>query len=159
MTTPAARLVVRDIEATGVVAVIRLPDAAPAHDVARALGEGGVRAIEVTMTVPRAVATHRRARRRRCRPASSSAPARCSTPRPPRQVIRAGARFVVSPVFRPAVDRVCHATDVAVMPGCFTPTEICTAWEAGADIVKVFPATALGPASSRMCAARCRRCG
>ena len=40
----------------------------------------------------------------------------------------------------------CHRYDVAIMPGCFTPTEILTAWQAGADVIKVFPATALGPA-------------
>jgi 2-dehydro-3-deoxyphosphogluconate aldolase/(4S)-4-hydroxy-2-oxoglutarate aldolase len=59
--------------------------------------------------------------------------------------ILAGARFIVGPVLRPAVIDVCHRYDVAVMPGCFSPTEILTAWEAGADVVKVFPATALGP--------------
>jgi 2-dehydro-3-deoxyphosphogluconate aldolase/(4S)-4-hydroxy-2-oxoglutarate aldolase len=62
-----------------------------------------------------------------------------------RQVILAGARFVVGPVLRPAVIEMAHRYDVPVMPGCFTPTEILDAWEQGADIVKVFPATALGP--------------
>ena len=51
----------------------------------------------------------------------------------------------MGPVFNEAVVRLCHRYDVAAMPGCFTPTEILSAWEAGADIVKVFPATALGP--------------
>jgi 2-dehydro-3-deoxyphosphogluconate aldolase/(4S)-4-hydroxy-2-oxoglutarate aldolase len=62
-----------------------------------------------------------------------------------RKVIEAGARFVVSPVFRPAVVDVARMHGVAVMPGCFTPTEILAAWDAGADVIKVFPATALGP--------------
>ena len=66
-------------------------------------------------------------------------------PETARSVILAGARFVVSPVFRPEVIALCHRYDVAAMPGCFTPTEILAAWEAGADVVKVFPATALGP--------------
>ena len=60
-------------------------------------------------------------------------------------MIHAGASFIVAPVFNLAIIEMCHRYDVAVMPGCFTPTEILTAWEAGADIVKVFPATALGP--------------
>jgi 2-dehydro-3-deoxyphosphogluconate aldolase/(4S)-4-hydroxy-2-oxoglutarate aldolase len=64
-------------------------------------------------------------------------------------VIRAGARFVVGPVLRSDVIAVCRESDVAVMPGCFTPTEILTAWDSGADIVKVFPATSLGPAFFR----------
>jgi 2-dehydro-3-deoxyphosphogluconate aldolase/(4S)-4-hydroxy-2-oxoglutarate aldolase len=62
-----------------------------------------------------------------------------------RDVIEAGVRFVVSPVFRRPVIAAAHDRGVAAMPGCFTPTEILDAWEAGADIVKVFPATALGP--------------
>jgi 2-dehydro-3-deoxyphosphogluconate aldolase/(4S)-4-hydroxy-2-oxoglutarate aldolase len=62
-----------------------------------------------------------------------------------RQVIDAGARFIVSPVFKPEVIDVCRERDVVAAPGCLTPTEILSAWEAGADVVKVFPATVLGP--------------
>ena len=62
-----------------------------------------------------------------------------------RAVIDAGATFVVGPVFRPEVIAVCHEHDVPAVPGCFSPTEILAAHEAGADIVKVFPATMLGP--------------
>jgi 2-dehydro-3-deoxyphosphogluconate aldolase/(4S)-4-hydroxy-2-oxoglutarate aldolase len=60
-------------------------------------------------------------------------------------VIDAGASFVVSPIFRPEVVVACHELDVPAMPGCFSPTEIFAAHECGADIVKVFPATMLGP--------------
>lgn len=63
-----------------------------------------------------------------------------------RRAIDAGARFIVGPVFRRAVIDACHERNVPAMPGCFTPTEILDAWEAGADIVKVFPSTSLGPA-------------
>jgi 2-dehydro-3-deoxyphosphogluconate aldolase/(4S)-4-hydroxy-2-oxoglutarate aldolase len=62
-----------------------------------------------------------------------------------RAAIAAGAQFIVGPVFRPEVIAEAHAHEVPVMPGCFTPTEILSAWDAGADVVKVFPATALGP--------------
>ena len=62
-----------------------------------------------------------------------------------RAVIDAGACFVVGPVFRPDVIAVCHEHDVAAMSGCFSPTEIFAAHECGADIVKLFPATMLGP--------------
>jgi 2-dehydro-3-deoxyphosphogluconate aldolase / (4S)-4-hydroxy-2-oxoglutarate aldolase len=62
-----------------------------------------------------------------------------------RAVIDAGARFVVGPVFRRDVIDACRERDVPVAPGCFSPTEILEAYEYGADIVKVFPATALGP--------------
>jgi 2-dehydro-3-deoxyphosphogluconate aldolase / (4S)-4-hydroxy-2-oxoglutarate aldolase len=61
------------------------------------------------------------------------------------RVIDAGASFVVSPVLKLAIIDVCHRNGVAALPGCFSPTEILIAWESGADIVKVFPATALGP--------------
>jgi 2-dehydro-3-deoxyphosphogluconate aldolase/(4S)-4-hydroxy-2-oxoglutarate aldolase len=61
------------------------------------------------------------------------------------QVIDAGATFVVGPVLNLGVISLCRKRDVAVMPGCYTPTEILTAWNAGADIIKVFPATSLGP--------------
>ena len=67
-------------------------------------------------------------------------------PETARHAILAGARFIVGPVYNESVVRLCHRYDVAAMPGCYSPTEILTAWEAGADIVKVFPATALGPA-------------
>jgi 2-dehydro-3-deoxyphosphogluconate aldolase/(4S)-4-hydroxy-2-oxoglutarate aldolase len=56
-----------------------------------------------------------------------------------------GAQFVVSPVYNPAVVKLAHRFEKAVMPGAFSPTEILNAWNGGADIVKVFPATALGP--------------
>src|SRR5262249_35848485 len=62
-----------------------------------------------------------------------------------RLAILAGARFIVGPTFRPAVLEVCHRYDVLAIPGAFTPTEILSAWEAGADLVKVFPAARLGP--------------
>jgi len=62
-----------------------------------------------------------------------------------RRVIDAGAKFVVSPVFRRSVIEACHQQGIPVMPGCLSPTEILDAWDAGADVVKVFPATALGP--------------
>jgi 2-dehydro-3-deoxyphosphogluconate aldolase/(4S)-4-hydroxy-2-oxoglutarate aldolase len=61
------------------------------------------------------------------------------------RAIDAGARFVVGPVFRQPVIEACHARGVPALPGCMTPNEILDAWEAGADLVKVFPATALGP--------------
>ncbi|HSK08114.1 MAG TPA: bifunctional 4-hydroxy-2-oxoglutarate aldolase/2-dehydro-3-deoxy-phosphogluconate aldolase [Vicinamibacterales bacterium] len=132
------------IERGGVVAVIRLEDPAALRETCDALAAGGVRALEVTMTVPRAVLLIEQM-------AGSMGPefavgaGTVLDAETARQVILAGARFVVGPVFRPAVIEMCHRYDVAVMPGAFTPTEILGAWEAGADVVKVFPATALGP--------------
>ncbi len=136
---------VAGIETTGVIAVVRLADAEAFTDVAHALLEGGVRAIEVTMTVPRAVSLIESLAASTPSGVIVGAGTVCDA-ETARQVILAGARFVVGPVFRPEVIEMSHRYDIAVMPGCFTPTEILAAWEAGADIVKVFPATTLGPA-------------
>ena len=136
--------IVAAIEASGVVAVVRLNDASVGGEVARALAAGGVKAIEVTMTVPNAV----RLIEELCATLPADVIVGAGTvldAETARRVIQAGARFVVGPVFRPDVIAMGHQHDVPVMPGCFTPTEILDAWEAGADIVKVFPATALGP--------------
>lgn len=136
--------IVRAIEATGVVAVVRLDDVRAGQAVAAALSAGGVKAIEVTMTVPNAV--------RLIADLAASLPPDVMVGAgtvvdvdTARAVIRAGARFVVGPVFRPAIIAACHDHDVPAMPGCFSPTEILSAWDAGADVVKVFPATVLGP--------------
>ena len=135
---------VQTIEECGVVAVIRMKEPEKLRAVVDALGEGGVRALEVTMTVPGAIDL-----------IGQLAPTlpkgfllgagTILDPETARLAILAGARFIVGPVFRPEVIELCHRYDVAAMPGCFTPTEILAAWEAGADVVKVFPATALGP--------------
>ena len=136
--------IVRAIEDTGVVAVVRLTDARAGLEVAQTLAAGGVRAIEVTMTVPGAV----RLIQELVKALPDDVIVGAGTvldAETAHEVMGAGARFVVSPVFRPAVIAMCHQHDVPAMPGCFTPTEILEAWDAGADIVKVFPSTALGP--------------
>lgn len=132
------------IESCGVVAVIRLPDPDRLCAVVDALAAGGVKALEVTMTVPRAIQMIEK-----IAPTLSDdfvmGAGTILDPDTARAAILAGARFIVGPVLDPAVIDLCHCHDVAVLPGCFSPTEIFTAWTAGADIVKVFPATALGP--------------
>jgi 2-dehydro-3-deoxyphosphogluconate aldolase / (4S)-4-hydroxy-2-oxoglutarate aldolase len=132
------------IEQHGVVAVIRIKEPDRLRAVIDALAAGGVRALEVTMTVPRAIEliaeiaptlpTEFLLGAGTVLDAGTAA-----------RAIDAGARFIVSPVYRQSVVATCHARDVPAMPGCLTPTEILGAWEAGADIVKVFPATTLGP--------------
>jgi 2-dehydro-3-deoxyphosphogluconate aldolase / (4S)-4-hydroxy-2-oxoglutarate aldolase len=136
--------IAQQIEQFGVVAVIRLKDPAKLRAVVGALADGGVRALEVTMTVPRAVEM--------IRELAPTLPdgfllgaGTVLDAATARAVIDAGATFVVGPVFRPEVISACHERGVPAMPGCFSPTEILAAHEAGADIVKVFPATMLGP--------------
>jgi 2-dehydro-3-deoxyphosphogluconate aldolase / (4S)-4-hydroxy-2-oxoglutarate aldolase len=134
----------RLIEELGIVAVIRLKDPARVHPVVEALAAGGVRALEVTMTVPRAIELIRELARGVPEGFMLGAGTVIDADTA-HAVIDAGASFVVSPVFRRDVIAACHDRDVPAIPGCFTPTEILAAHEAGADIIKVFPATALGP--------------
>ncbi len=136
--------VVEAVERAGIVAVIRIKDPAKLRDVVDAIADGGIRALEITMTVPGAVEL--------IRDLAPTLPEGfilgAGTVLDAETVARvadAGARYVVSPVFRRSVIAACHARQLAAMPGCFTPTEILDAWDAGADIVKVFPATTLGP--------------
>ena len=134
----------RLLQQLGVVAVIRMKDADKLRGVVDAIAEGGVRAIEVTMTVPGAIGLIEKLAAT-LPPEIVVGAGTVTDAGTARAVIDAGARFVVSPVYRPEVMAACHERDVAACPGCFTPTEILDAHEHGADIVKVFPATALGP--------------
>ena len=128
----------------GVVAVIRMKDVERLSRVVMAIREGGVKCIEITMTVPGAVEII--AGMVKSVPPDVLIGAGTVTDKGTAiDVITAGAKFVVSPVFRPDVVSVTRAAGVVSVPGCYTPTEILSAWEAGADIVKVFPATSLGP--------------
>jgi len=134
----------RRIQEGGVVAVVRMREAVPLAQVAEALAEGGIGAIEFTMTTPGALkvieeVTARYGERVVWGAGTVLDPESC------RAAILAGARFVVAPTLNPRVIEVCRRYSVIAVPGAFTPTEILTAWECGADVVKVFPATALGP--------------
>ena len=135
---------VAELERLGVVAVIRMKDAEKLRAVVDAIASGGVRAIEVTMTVPGAITLIAKLAASLSKDIVLGA-GTVTDAATARAVIDAGARFVVGPVYRPEVISACNDRDVAVAPGCFTPTEILDAHERGADIVKVFPATALGP--------------
>jgi len=129
---------------TKVVAVIRVKDAARLADVAAALGRGGIKALEITMTVPGAVEIIREMARSKA-PGTLVGAGTVLDAGTATDVIAAGADFVVSPVCDMETIRACRDGGVLVAPGAFTPTEIVAAWRAGADIVKVFPATSLGP--------------
>lgn len=136
--------IVAEVERCGVVAIIRMKDPARLAAVVDALLAGGVRVLEVTMTVPGAVELIRGLAAKLPPELVLGAGTVVDTDTAAR-VIDAGAKFLVSPVMRVPLIELARRRDVPIMPGCFSPTEILTAWEAGADIVKVFPATALGP--------------
>jgi len=129
----------------GIIAIVRSADSAQLVQVAKALADGGVSVIEITMTVPDALEVLRQVRRalgdRVLLGAGTVLDAETA-----RAVLLAGAEYVVAPTVNVDVIRLCQRYDKLVMPGAFTPTEVLTAWEAGADIVKVFPADVVGPA-------------
>jgi 2-dehydro-3-deoxyphosphogluconate aldolase / (4S)-4-hydroxy-2-oxoglutarate aldolase len=129
----------------GIVAVVRSPDSHQLVDVAKALAEGGVTVMEITFSVPNALEVIRQVRQNLGDQILLGA-GTVLDPETARAAILAGAEFIVSPTLNLDVIRLCHRYDKAVLPGAFTPTEILTAWEAGADVVKVFPADVVGPA-------------
>lgn len=137
-----SRIVERIVEQKA-VAVIRADNPDVLGRMIDALLAGGISALEVTMTVPRALdiieETANRFGDEILLGVGSVLDAETA-----RLAINAGARYVVSPVFKPAIIKMAHRYNLPAMPGCFTPTEILEAHEAGADIVKVFPAGQLG---------------
>ncbi|HPC35520.1 MAG TPA: bifunctional 4-hydroxy-2-oxoglutarate aldolase/2-dehydro-3-deoxy-phosphogluconate aldolase [Candidatus Marinimicrobia bacterium] len=129
---------------SGLVAVIRLDGDEKLPGIISALRQGGVNALEITMTTPGALEIIKNFAAQTGEDfligAGSVLDAETA-----RLAILNGAQFIVGPIFNPEVIRLCHRYDKPAIPGAFTPTEILAAWEQGADIVKVFPATALGP--------------
>jgi 2-dehydro-3-deoxyphosphogluconate aldolase/(4S)-4-hydroxy-2-oxoglutarate aldolase len=129
---------------TGIVAIIRAPSSEQLMNVARALFDGGIDVIEVTFTVPNALEILAAVKK----DLGSRVLLGAGTvldPETARAALFAGAEFLVSPSLNPDVIQLCNRYDKVVMPGAFTPTEILAAWEAGADIVKVFPSDTVGP--------------
>src|SRR4051794_27425704 len=135
----------RQVLDCGIVAVVRSQDSQQLVDVLRALADGGVTVAEITMTVPNALDVIKQARAalgdRVLLGAGTILDSETA-----RAAILAGAEYIVAPTLNLEVIRLCRRYDKVVMPGAFTPTEILAAWEAGADIVKVFPADVVGPA-------------
>jgi 2-dehydro-3-deoxyphosphogluconate aldolase/(4S)-4-hydroxy-2-oxoglutarate aldolase len=135
----------RQVLDCGLVAVVRSQDSRQLVEVVRALADGGVNVVEITMSVPGALDVLGQVRQALGDRVLLGA-GTVLDPETARAVLLAGAEYVVSPTLNLDVIRLCRRYDKLVMPGAFTPTEILTAWEAGADIVKVFPADVVGPA-------------
>ncbi len=133
-----------EITRSGVVAVIRANSAEELKNITLALNKGGVKALEITMTSPGALETIKAVSSELGDSAIIGVGSVLDT-ETARAAILAGAQFVVSPVFKPEIITLCRRYNKICIPGAFTPTEILSAWEAGADVVKVFPATKLGP--------------
>ena len=130
---------------SGIVAVIRAKSGELLADVAEALLAGGVEVMEVTFTVPNAVSVLEQVADRIGDRILLGAGTVLDT-ETARFAILAGAEFLVSPATNVKVIEMARRYDKLMLPGAFTPTEVITAWQAGADIVKVFPADIGGPA-------------
>ncbi len=134
----------RSIIDCGVIAIVRVGSAQEAIEVCGAIAKGGVKPIEVTMTVPGAIDVIKEFKGA-VKDEVLVGAGTVLDPETARAVILAGAEFIVSPTLNLGVIEVCRRYSKVVIPGTFTPTEMLTAWEAGGDIIKVFPATVGGP--------------
>lgn len=135
----------RWIEDVGLVPVVRVPSAAEAERAVEAILASGLSIFEITMTVPGAVDVIRTLAARFGGRALVGAGTVLSAG-DARACIDAGARFIVSPGFDHGTVQAAHERDVPAIPGALTPTEVITAWQAGADMVKIFPCSAMGGA-------------
>ncbi|MBZ0307613.1 MAG: bifunctional 4-hydroxy-2-oxoglutarate aldolase/2-dehydro-3-deoxy-phosphogluconate aldolase [Anaerolineae bacterium] len=129
---------------TRLVAVIRLPELKNAVPLAEALLAGGIPVMEFTLTTEGAFEAIREVKKALAGAKASIGVGSVVTVEQAVAAVDAGAEFIVSPVTKAEIINFGKANQIAVMPGAFTPTEIQTAWEWGADVVKVFPARALG---------------
>jgi 2-dehydro-3-deoxyphosphogluconate aldolase/(4S)-4-hydroxy-2-oxoglutarate aldolase len=137
-------VVLETMERVGLLPVLRAASVESAIALAEAIADGGVTTLEVTMTIPGAMTVLRKLAQER--PDLLIGAGTVLDPETARACILEGAQFVVSPALNLATVELCRRYSVAVLPGALTPTEIVTAWQAGADVVKVFPASALGGA-------------
>lgn len=137
--------VLRRINEIGVVPVVRAASAEEAIQVVEAIKLGGLAILEITMTVPRAVKVIEEVANRYGDEVVVGA-GTVLDPETARACILAGASFVVSPSLNIHTIELCRRSSIAVFPGALTPTEVVTAWQAGADAVKVFPCGAVGGA-------------
>ncbi len=138
--------VIQQIREIGIVPVVRASSADEAMRVIDAIKEGGINVLEITMTVPGAVAVIEEVAKRFGQKVIVGAGTVLDA-ETARACMLAGAQFIVSPALNLKTIEMCRRYSIAVMPGALTPTEVITAWQAGADMVKVFPCNAMGGAS------------
>jgi 2-dehydro-3-deoxyphosphogluconate aldolase/(4S)-4-hydroxy-2-oxoglutarate aldolase len=132
------------IRETGVIAIMRAQSSEQLIAAADAIKKGGVRVIEVTMTTPGALGVIEAAKARYGSDVIFGAGS-VLDPETGRAAILAGADFVVSPTLNLELIALCNRYSIPVAPGCYSPTEVLTGWEAGADFIKLFPASFGGP--------------
>ncbi len=136
--------VLKSLQDIGLVPVLRADSIEQALALAAAIADGGVTVLEITMTVPGAIQVMRQLAEQR--PDLLLGAGTVLDPETARICILEGAQFIVSPALNLDTIEMCHRYSIAVLAGALSPTEIVNAWQAGADVVKVFPASALGGA-------------
>ena len=143
--SPSNNDIIAAIQELGIVAIMRAKSSTQLLAAADAVKEGGVNAIEVTMTTPGALGVIEEATSRYGDEVIFGVGS-VLDPETARAAILAGAQFVVCPTLNLKTIEMCKRYSVPVVPGAYTPTEVLTAWQAGADMVKIFPASVGGPA-------------
>jgi len=138
--------IIERLTGIGVIPVVRAASAAQALSAIAAIEAGGLPLLEITMTVPGALSVIEAATKQYGDRVLVGAGTVLDADTA-RDCVSAGARFIVSPALNVRTIEWCRAADVPVMPGALTPTEVLTAWQAGADFVKVFPCDSAGGAS------------
>lgn len=136
--------ILQRIEEVGVVAVVRAENTEKAKKIALACMEGGINSIEITFTVPGAQKVIEDLTEEFGDKLLVGAGTVLDS-ETARIAILAGAKFIVSPAFNLETAKLCNRYQIPYMPGCTTVTEMITAMEAGADVIKVFPGSAFGP--------------
>ena len=136
--------IVEKLREIGLVPVLRAESEEQALGIASAIAAGGVTVLEITMTVPGAIRVM--SRLTKDRPDILIGAGTVLDAETARMCMLEGAQFVVSPALNLQTIEMCHRYSIPVLPGALTPTEVVTAWQAGADVIKVFPASALGGA-------------
>ncbi len=138
--------VIEKIREVSVIPVVRARSHEEARAVIKALVAGGIDVLEVTMTIPNAVELIARLTDEYGNAAVIGA-GTVLDKQTAEKCVEANAKFIVSPILDLETVSFCNENDIAVMPGALTPTEIFAAWKAGADLVKVFPVSAMGGVS------------
>lgn len=137
--------VINKVLQSGIVAIVRTNNAEKAKKVVEAISAGGIKVIEVTMSVPGAIDVIKELSGFCAQEAITLGVGSVLDPETARSAILAGAEYVVTPCLNPDVIKLCNRYQVPSMPGAMSVREVVEALEAGADIVKVFPGEILGP--------------
>ena len=135
--------ILKEVLERKVVAVLRVKEAEKLQSVIEAIYAGGISAAEITMTVPNAIKLIERMSENLSGNILIGVGSVLNH-KTAEEAIKAGAKYVVSPILKKEIIEIAHKHNVPAMPGCFTPTEIQSAFEYGADIIKVFPADLVG---------------